>query len=119
MLSTSARLLRLASLLQSRRHWPGADLAQALGVDARTMRRDVDRLRELGYPVEASSGVGGGSAVFSLRPQAARPVSVTAAAPDNKSRRDSDSRQSCLELLIQFPWRPILHISDQPTEGWA
>ncbi|MBW8369028.1 MAG: YafY family transcriptional regulator [Arenimonas sp.] len=63
MLSTSARLLRLASLLQSRRHWPGADLAAELGVDARTVRRDVDRLRELGYPVEASSGVGGGYAL--------------------------------------------------------
>lgn len=63
MLSTSARLLRLASLLQSRRHWPGAALADALGVDARTVRRDVDRLRELGYPVEASSGVGGGYAL--------------------------------------------------------
>lgn len=63
MLSTSARLLRLASLLQSRRHWPGAALAEALGVDARTVRRDVDRLRELGYPVEASSGVGGGYAL--------------------------------------------------------
>ena len=60
MLSTSARLLRLASLLQSRRHWPGQVLAGELGVDARTVRRDVDRLRELGYPVEASSGVGGG-----------------------------------------------------------
>jgi predicted DNA-binding transcriptional regulator YafY len=60
MLSTSARLLRLASLLQSQRHWPGAALAGELGVDARTVRRDVDRLRELGYPVEASSGVGGG-----------------------------------------------------------
>lgn len=63
MLSTSARLLRLASLLQSRRHWPGGALADALGVDTRTVRRDVDRLRELGYPVEASSGVGGGYAL--------------------------------------------------------
>jgi len=63
MLSTSARLLRLASLLQSRRHWPGQALAEELGVDARTVRRDVDRLRELGYPVEASSGVGGGYAL--------------------------------------------------------
>lgn len=63
MLSTSARLLRLASLLQSRRHWPGGALAEELGVDARTVRRDVDRLRELGYPVEASSGVGGGYAL--------------------------------------------------------
>ena len=63
MLSTSARLLRLASLLQSRRHWPGSALADELGVDARTVRRDVDRLRELGYPVEASSGIGGGYAL--------------------------------------------------------
>ena len=63
MLSTSARLLRLATLLQSRRHWPGAALSDALGVDARTVRRDIDRLRELGYPVEASSGVGGGYAL--------------------------------------------------------
>ncbi|MBX3726782.1 MAG: transcriptional regulator [Xanthomonadales bacterium] len=63
MLSTSARLLRLASLLQSRRHWPGQALAERLGVDARTVRRDIERLRELGYPVEASSGVGGGYAL--------------------------------------------------------
>lgn len=63
MLSTSARLLRLASLLQSRRHWAGAALATELGVDARTLRRDVGRLRELGYPVEASAGVGGGYAL--------------------------------------------------------
>jgi predicted DNA-binding transcriptional regulator YafY len=63
MLSTSARLLRLAALLQSRRHWSGAALAEALDVDARTVRRDVDRLRELGYPVEASAGVGGGYAL--------------------------------------------------------
>ncbi|GHC04057.1 helix-turn-helix transcriptional regulator [Thermomonas carbonis] len=63
MLSTSARLLRLASLLQSRRHWPGSALADELGVDTRTVRRDVDRLRELGYPVQASSGVGGGYAL--------------------------------------------------------
>ena len=60
MLSTSARLLRLASLLQSRRHWPGRELAERLGIDARTLRRDIDRLRSLGYPLEASSGRGGG-----------------------------------------------------------
>ena len=63
MLSTSARLLRLASLLQSRRHWPGGELADTLGVEARTLRRDIGRLRELGYPVGASSGVGGGYAL--------------------------------------------------------
>jgi predicted DNA-binding transcriptional regulator YafY len=60
MLQTSARLLRLLSLLQSRRHWSGKDLSERLAVDARTVRRDVDRLRELGYPIHASSGLGGG-----------------------------------------------------------
>ena len=60
MANTSSRTLRLLSLLQTHRHWPGADLAGRLGVSARTLRRDVDRLRELGYPVEASRGVDGG-----------------------------------------------------------
>ncbi|MER7046207.1 helix-turn-helix transcriptional regulator [Streptomyces jumonjinensis] len=60
MLETSARLLRLLSLLQAHREWSGADLAQRLGVTPRTVRRDVDRLRELGYPVNASPGTGGG-----------------------------------------------------------
>ncbi|MFE5892518.1 helix-turn-helix transcriptional regulator [Streptomyces sp. NPDC002285] len=60
MLETSARLLRLLSLLQAHREWSGADLADRLGVTARTIRRDVDRLRELGYPVNASPGTGGG-----------------------------------------------------------
>ncbi|MGI5483587.1 helix-turn-helix transcriptional regulator [Streptomyces lavendofoliae] len=60
MLETSARLLRLLSLLQAHRDWSGADLAQRLGVTPRTVRRDVDRLRELGYPVHASPGTGGG-----------------------------------------------------------
>ena len=60
MLQTSARLLRLLSLLQQRRHWSGLELAERLEVDARTLRRDVDKLRELGYPVHASAGVGGG-----------------------------------------------------------
>ncbi|GLF96154.1 helix-turn-helix transcriptional regulator [Streptomyces yaizuensis] len=60
MLETSARLLRLLSLLQAHRDWPGADLAERLGVTARTVRRDVERLRELGYPVHASPGTGGG-----------------------------------------------------------
>ncbi|MGW7319229.1 helix-turn-helix transcriptional regulator [Streptomyces sp. NPDC054854] len=60
MLDTSARLLRLLSLLQAHREWTGADLADRLGVTPRTVRRDVDRLRELGYPVNASPGTGGG-----------------------------------------------------------
>ena len=60
MSDTSARLLRLLSLLQARRDWPGDALAERLEVSARTVRRDVDRLRELGYPVRAAKGPDGG-----------------------------------------------------------
>ncbi|MBM9506093.1 helix-turn-helix transcriptional regulator [Actinacidiphila acididurans] len=60
MLETSARLLRLLSLLQSRRDWSGPELAARLDVTPRTVRRDVDRLRALGYPVHAAPGTTGG-----------------------------------------------------------
>ena len=60
MANTSARTLRLLSLLQARRYWPGAELAGQLQVSPRTLRRDVDRLRELGYPIQAQRGVDGG-----------------------------------------------------------
>ena len=60
MADTSARILRLLSLLDARVEWPGAELADRLGVSSRTLRRDVDTLRELGYPVEAVKGPGGG-----------------------------------------------------------
>jgi predicted DNA-binding transcriptional regulator YafY len=60
MLETSARLLRLLSLLQTRRDWTSGELATRLGVTTRTIRNDVDRLRGLGYPVEARPGVAGG-----------------------------------------------------------
>ncbi|SER23605.1 Predicted DNA-binding transcriptional regulator YafY, contains an HTH and WYL domains [Lentzea xinjiangensis] len=59
-MSDAARLLRLLSLLQTSREWPGSELADRLGVTSRTVRRDVDRLRDLGYPVEASMGALGG-----------------------------------------------------------
>jgi len=62
MLTTSARLLRLLALLQSRPHWTGAGLAEVMTVHPRTLRRDIDRLRALGYPIQASSGVAGGYA---------------------------------------------------------
>ena len=57
---TLGRLLRLLALLQARREWSGTDLAGQLGVTGRTVRRDIDRLRELGYPVAATAGQTGG-----------------------------------------------------------
>ncbi len=73
MANTSSRTLRLLSLLQTHRYWPGAELADRLGVSVRTLRRDVDRLRELGYPVEANRGVDGG---YQLAAGAAMPPLV-------------------------------------------
>ena len=55
MTETSGRLLQLLSLLQTRPHWNAAELAERLAATARTVRRDVTRLRDLGYPVEAES----------------------------------------------------------------
>jgi predicted DNA-binding transcriptional regulator YafY len=60
MANTSGRMLQLLSLLQTHRYWPGSELAERLEVSPRTLRRDVDRLRELGYPVDAARGAAGG-----------------------------------------------------------
>lgn len=59
-MTTTSRLLALLSLLQTRRDWPGVLLASRLGVSARTIRRDVDRLREMGYRIQATMGPDGG-----------------------------------------------------------
>ena len=59
-MDTAARLLRLLSLLQSRPQWDGSELAARLDVTPRTVRRDVVRLRALGYPIDADAGIGGG-----------------------------------------------------------
>ncbi|WP_215814700.1 YafY family protein [Pimelobacter sp. 30-1] len=69
-MSTSARMLRLLSLLQTHRFWTGGDLAGRLEVSERTLRRDVDRLRELGYDVDAVRGAAGG---YQLRAGGALP----------------------------------------------
>ena len=68
--TTSSRLLSLLSLLQGRRDWPGGELADRLGVSGRTIRRDVERLRDLGYPVESMPGPAGG---YQLRAGTAMP----------------------------------------------
>lgn len=61
MIQTSARLLQLLSLLQVRREWTGPALAHRMGVTERTVRRDIDKLRNLGYPIHASPpGIAGG-----------------------------------------------------------
>jgi predicted DNA-binding transcriptional regulator YafY len=69
-IETSGRLLELLSLLQARRDWPGAELADRLGVSDRTIRRDIDRLRALGYPVDSLTGPAGG---YRLRAGTAMP----------------------------------------------
>jgi predicted DNA-binding transcriptional regulator YafY len=69
-LDTSARLLRLLSLLQARPDWPGPELAARIEVTPRTLRRDIQRLRDLGYPVHATPGVAGG---YRLAPGATLP----------------------------------------------
>src|ERR1700746_1497570 len=60
MVQTSARLLALLSLLQGRREWTGQELGDRVHGRPRTIRRDVDTLRSLGYPIEAAPGVAGG-----------------------------------------------------------
>jgi predicted DNA-binding transcriptional regulator YafY len=70
MTTTSSRLLELLSLLQGRRDWPGSELADRLEVSHRTIRRDVERLRELGYPVDSLTGPAGG---YRLRAGTAMP----------------------------------------------
>lgn len=69
-MSASSRMLQLLSLLQTHRYWAGAELAARLEVSDRTLRRDVDRLRDLGYPVHAVRGSAGG---YQLRAGAAMP----------------------------------------------
>src|ERR671930_2695742 len=68
--TSSGRLLELLSLLQGRRDWPGNELAERLEVSGRTIRRDVERLRQLGYPIESLTGPAGG---YRLRAGSAMP----------------------------------------------
>src|SRR5205814_8168157 len=89
--TTSSRLLELLALLQARRDWPGLELAERLEISGRTVRRDVARLRDLGYPVESLSGPGGG---YRLRAGTAMPPLL----PDD----DAASHHACL-LVTAVP----------------
>lgn len=72
-MSTGTRALELLGLLQSRRHWPGDELARRLDVSQRTLRRDVAGLQDLGYPITTTRGTGGG---YQLSPGASPPPLV-------------------------------------------
>src|SRR5437879_12181176 len=108
MLNTSARLLRLLTLLETRRDWSGAQLAERLEVSTRTLRHDVARLRELGYPVEASPGVAGG---YRLGPGAQLPpllldddeaVAVAVGLRTAAGRGVASMEESALRALVKL-----------------
>jgi predicted DNA-binding transcriptional regulator YafY len=114
-LQTSARLLRLLTLLQARATWAGVDLADRLEVTARTLRRDVDRLRSLGYPIESTTGAAGG---YRLGAGAALPplsldedeatavfVGLHAAASSGVAGADSASLRALTKLERVLPSR--------------
>jgi predicted DNA-binding transcriptional regulator YafY len=115
MLQTSARLLRLLSLFQARRYWSGAELAERLEITARTLRRDVDRLRSLGYPVHSTTGTAGGyqlSAGASLPPlllddeeAVAVAVGLRTAASGTVSGMEEASVRALLKLEQVLPSR--------------
>jgi predicted DNA-binding transcriptional regulator YafY len=115
MANTSSRTLRLLSLLQTHRYWPGGELSERLGVSARTLRRDVDRLRELGYPVNASRGVDGG---YQLAAGAALPplvvddeeavalaIGLRAAAQGGVSGIDESAMRALTKVIQVMPQR--------------
>jgi predicted DNA-binding transcriptional regulator YafY len=87
---TSSRLLTLLSLLQTRRDWPGSELADRLEVSRRTIRRDVERLRGLGYPVESLTGPAGG---YRLAAGTAMAIASSSASARRPGRRSPASRR--------------------------
>jgi len=109
MANTSSRTLRLLSLLQNHRYWPGPELAGRLGVSARTLRRDVDRLRELGYPVEAHRGVDGGlpaSSGAALPPLVVDDEEAVALAVGLHLAAASGGRTAAVQPGKRRGWRP-------------
>lgn len=114
-MGTSERMLRLLSLLQSHRYWPGPELSDRLEVSPRTLRRDVDRLRELGYTVDAVRGAAGG---YQLRAGGSLPpllleddeavavaVGLRTAATSAVAGADDRSVQALAKVLALMPPR--------------
>lgn len=119
--SSTARLLELLGLLQVRRGWAGSELAQRLAVSARTIRKDIARLRALGYPVEATSGLTGG---YRLARGAVMPplllsddeavavgISLHSAAAGTVEGMDDTARQALAKLEAVLPSRLRHHMS--------
>ena len=115
MANTSGRMLRLLSLLQTHRYWPGGELSDRLDVSVRTLRRDIDRLRELGYQVDAVRGVAGG---YQLRAGGALPpllledeeavaiaVGLQSAAAGAVSGMEETSVQALTKVIALMPPR--------------
>jgi predicted DNA-binding transcriptional regulator YafY len=107
MLTNSARLLRLLTLLQTRREWSGTELAERLGVSTRTVRRDVDKLRDLDYPVSAGSGpgaryrLGAGAALPPLLLDDDEAVAVAVALHTAAGSGVADIGETALDALIK------------------
>src|SRR4051794_41966190 len=109
MSETSSRLLELLSLLQARRDWPGNELANRLEVSGRTIRRDMERLRRLGYPVESLTGPAGGDPPLARKPvpppppleDQARPLALRPRPPGPPPR--PRLREDPLRVLRQLP----------------
>ena len=114
MLESSARLLALLGLMQSRRDWTGPELAERLGVTDRTVRKDVDRLRLLGYPVDAVRGphghyrlgVGASLPPLLLDEDEAVAVAVGLRAADRDHRHRGDQRAGARQARLRAPAPP-------------
>ncbi len=134
MADPTSRMLRLLSLLQTHRHWAGPELADRLEVSERTLRRDVDRLRELGYPVDATRGTDGGyrlEAGSELPPlllddeeAVAIAVGLRAAAVSPVAGIDETSVRALAKLEQVLPARlrhrvgALQHFSESLSRGW-
>ena len=134
MADPTSRMLKLLSLLQTHRHWAGPELASRLAVSERTLRRDVDRLRELGYPVDATRGTDGGyqlAAGSRLPPlllddeeAVAIAVGLRAAAVSPVAGIDETSVRALAKLEQVLPARlrhrvgALQHFSESLDRGW-